>query len=174
MIQISGSAQRSFVFPANLKKAFSYFAVINRTISFLPHISIVKEFTAGRYRLLYRYLESGLYPVMIYCDVLAAVDREKHTIRFSPFTGYAPLKSKAGLYSMACQGYYNSETIFTVFGEQTRVEYSIQVDASLPVAFTLRFIPSAIINNIAQNKLRRHIEEITNSFIDRSTLAYTH
>lgn len=73
---------------------------------------------------------------------------------------------------MTCQGYYYSETVFSKFGEQTQVEYSIKMNATLPVALTLRFIPNAVINNMAQNKLDMHIEEITNSFIKQSILIY--
>lgn len=110
---------------------------------------------------------------MIFCDVLDTVDKEMYRIRISPYVGNAPLKREAGLYSMTCQGYYKSGTFFSKFGDQTRVKYSIKRNATLPVAFTLRYIPRALINSIAQNKLHQHIEEITDSFIKQSILTYS-
>jgi hypothetical protein len=172
MIQIGGSAQRSFVFPANLRDAFACYRDIGGSFRFLPYISLVHRYAAGQYRLLYSSLESGLYRVKIFCDVLAAVEEDRYLIRISPFEGDSPVRAQAGLYSMTGQGFYNSEIHFTKCGDQTRIEYSIEMKASLPVPFTLRWIPDGLMEGIAQHHFYLHMDEVIDRFIEGSVQAY--
>jgi hypothetical protein len=173
MIQISGSKQRLFTFPASLQAAFAYYSDIPRSISFLPHISLVRTFEPSQYRLLYSSIESGLYRVKVYCDVCAILDKEKRFIHIQPSDENPPVKSESGVYSMTSQGYFDSEVTFSASGNQTRVEYSIRMAASLPVPLSLRLIPNALLNGSAQKKLSLHTDEIIDRFIERSTGAFT-
>ena len=172
MIQISGSTKRLFLFPANLQKAFAYYSDIPRTIDFLPHISLVRSFAPHQYRLLYTYLESGLYRVKIYCDVLTLLDKKNRFIQIQPLEENPPVKSESGLYSMTSQGHHRSEITFSELGNQTRIEYNISMDASLPVPLTLRIVPNALLNNSAQRKLSLHTDEIIDRFIEQSIRAF--
>jgi len=172
MIQLAGSAQRSFVFPSNLQEAFAFYGDIRQSFRFLIHISVIHSHASGQYRLLYSSLESGLYRVKIFCDVLATIDENKYCIRISPFKGNGPVKSEAGLYSMTGQGYYNSMILFSECGDRTRIEYNIEMKASLPVPFTLRWIPNALMDGIAQHHLNLHTHEIIDTFIEKSIQAY--
>jgi hypothetical protein len=173
MIQISGSTQRLFLFPASMQEAFAFYSDIPRSIDFLPHISVVRSFAPGQYRLLYSSLESGLYRVKIYCDVCAILDEEKRFIRIQPSDGKPPVKSESGVYSMTSQGFYDSEVAFSEAGDQTRIEYSIRMGASLPVPLSLRLIPQALLNGSAQRKLSLHTDEIIDRFVERSIRLYT-
>ncbi len=172
MIQISGSTQRAFLFPAGLQEAFDYYSDIPRSIDFLPHISLERRFAPGQYRLLYSFLESGLYRVKIYCDVLAALDRQQGLIHIQPLEEHLPVKRESGLYSMTCQGTFDSQITFSEAGDQTRIEYSIRMEASLPVPLTLRLVPNPLLNGSAQRKLSLHTGEIVDAFIERSIQAY--
>ncbi len=173
MIKISGSTKRLFLFPASLQKTFAYYSDIPRSIDFLPHISLVRSFAPGQYRLLYSFLESGLYRVKIYCDVLTILDKNKRFIRIQPSEENPPVKSGYGLYSMTSQGHYDSETTFSESGDQTRIEYRISMDARLPVPLTLRLVPNALLNGSAQKKLSLHTGEIIDRFIERSIREFT-
>jgi len=173
MIQISGSTKRLFLFPASVQKSFEYFRDIPRSIDFLPHISLVRSFAPGQYRMLYSFLESGLYRVKIYCDVYAILNQNKGFIRIQPLDENPPVKSESGLYFMTGQGHYDSEITFSESGDKTRIEYSIRIDARLPVPLTLRLIPNSLLNGSAQRKLSLHTDEIIDQFIERSVRAFT-
>ena len=172
MIQIAGSAQRSYVFPAKLRDALAYYGDIGRSFRFLTYISVVHSYAAGQYRLLYNNLESGLYRVKIFCDVLAVVEEDRYLIRISPSERDPPVRAQAGLYSMTGQGFYSSEIHFSKCGEQTRIEYSIEMKASLPVPLTLRWIPDGLMNSIAQYRFYLHTDQVIDRFIEQSVLAY--
>lgn len=172
VIKIAGSAHRSFVFPAKLEDAFNYYGDIRQSFRFLPHISVAHNYAAGQYRLLYSALESGVYKVNIFCDVVAVIDENQHIIKIDPLKGNTPEKSKAGLYSMTGQGFFNSEILFNEDRDQTRIEFSIDLKASLPVPLTLRWIPNALIDGISQIKVHWHMDEIIERFIEQSTRAF--
>jgi len=173
MIQISGSTKRLFLFPASLQKAFAYYSDIPRSIDFLPHISLVHSFAPGQYRLLYTFLESSLYRVKIYCDVVTVLGKNNRYIRIQPLKENPPVNSESGLYSMTSQGYYASEITFSELGDQTSIEYSISMDARLPVPLSLRIVPNALLNASAQRKLSLHTDEIIDRFIKQSIWAFT-
>lgn len=173
MIQISGSANRSFLFPARLAETFAYYEDIPRSLSFLPHISIVSCQAADQYRLLYSALESGIYRVNIFCDVRTTADQNKHSLRISPSNGMTPVKNKASLHSMTCQGSYMSEILFSEMKEQTRIAFRMELKASFPAPFALRFVPGALVNIRANRILQHRMEEITNRFIEQSIQEYT-
>lgn len=172
MIEIAGSTQRSFVFPARREDAFSFYQDIEHTFRFLPHISIARSYADGQYRLLYSAVETGMYRVEIFCDVLATADEGHHLIDISPLPGHAPEKSKAGFHSMTGQGYYTSKCRFRERGEQTTIEFSIELSARLPVPITLRWIPHDLLDGIAQNRLQLHMDEIIASFVEQSTRSF--
>lgn len=135
---------------------------------------MVRHYAAGQYRLLYSALESGLYKVNIFCDVVAVIDENQHTIKINPLEVNAPEKSEAGLYSMTGQGFYNSAILFNEYKDQTRIEFSIDLKASIPVPLTLRWIPNTLIDGISQNKLHLHMDEIIERFIEQSTWVFRH
>ncbi len=65
MIQLAGSAHRSYLFPADLPAAFAYHCDLARSMRFLPHISIAERYAPDQFRLLYSAID-GLYRVRIY------------------------------------------------------------------------------------------------------------
>ena len=172
MIQLTGSAQRSYLFPADLPAAFAYHCDLARSMRFLPHISIVERYAPNQLRLLYSATESGLYRVRIYCDVLITVDQPNYCLRIGPLTGHAPVKNEVGLNAMTCQGHYDSESAFSAAGQQTTIDYRLNLRADVPLPITLRLIPTPLISGAAHNILRMRTAEIMSSFIDQSRQAY--
>jgi hypothetical protein len=171
MIQLAGSAYRSYLFPADLPAAFAYHCDLARSMRFLPHISIVERYAPDQLRLLYSAID-GLYRVRIYCDVLIVVDQPNYRLRIDPLTGHAPVKNEVGLNAMTCQGHYDSESVFSTAGHQTQIEYHLNLRATVPVPITLRLIPTTLISGAAHNILHSRTAEIMNSFIDQSLRAY--
>jgi hypothetical protein len=173
MIQLAGSAHRSYLFPADLPAAFAYHCDLARSMRFLPHISIVERYAPDQLRLLYSATESGMYRVRIFCDVLITADRSNYRLRIGPLTGHASVKNEVRLNAMTCQGHYDSEIAFSAAGQQTQIEYRLNLRASLPTPVTLRLIPTALINGAAHNILHLRVAEIMSSFIDQSLRAYS-
>ena len=172
MIDIAGSALRSYRFPAPRAEAFAFHRDVARSIGFLPHISIASHLGPDRYRLLYSATEASLYQVQIFCDVLAKVDATEQTILIRPLEGRMPIPHEAGLFSMTGRGRYASEIVFRPSGSATLVTYSLALSATLPVALSLRLLPGPLIATAADRILRRRMDEIMHRFVDRSIMAF--
>jgi hypothetical protein len=172
MIEVDGSAGRSFSFPAGLEAAFSYYADAAHTLSMIPHISISKSYDDNRFRMLYSTIELGVYRVEIYCDIQVFADLEGRVLSVVPLRGQTPVKRQSGLYSLRAQGVYSSESIFSNSASDARIDYRMRLQARLPVPRTLAFMPSAILDGIASSITHRRIETIVEGFIQRSIERY--
>ena len=173
MIEIAGTIHRSFIFPANRADAFKFYSNLEHTLNYLTHISILQSFADLQYRVVYHSSELGIYRVRIFCDIGADLDRDAWAIRIHPLEGITPIRNKAGLYSLSAQGQYTSESLFAEEGNQTRIDYRLQLSASLPVPHGVRFMPSAVLDNIAQSIMNWRIQEIVEGFIERSITIFS-
>ena len=170
---MAASAERSFLFPAELPEAYAFLSDVKRSFTFLPYISLATGYSASQYRLHYRALEAGFYWVDIFCDVQVIDKDSPYTLSILPLAGKPPVKSVAHWNTMTCQGTYESRTTFHPVGENTRVDFSIRLAATLPVPVTLRLVPPAIVSGATHNILQLRIEEVIGGFIERSIRAYT-
>lgn len=173
MIKVSGSAHRSFTFPGELPLVYAYYADVGRLLNFLPHICLVRDYGPDRFRLLYNTTELGTYHIRIYADVETMLDKG-WVLRVKPLGGISPVKSQAGISSTTAQGYFQSESVFYDEGEQTRIEYSLQLRADLPRPLGLRFMPGYAVKRIAHSITKMRIREIVEGFVDRSVDAFPH
>lgn len=173
MIQVAGSARRSFVFPGELPLAYAYYADVGRLLGYLPHICLVRAYGPDRFRLLYSSTELGLYQVRLFADVRTTLE-EGWIVRVHPMEGVSPVKAQAGLHSTSTQGYFSSRSVFYDEGEQTRIEYSLQLQGDLPTPRGLRLMPGMVVNRIAKGVTRMRIGEIADGFVERSSDAFPH
>jgi len=174
MIKLSASYHRIFIFPARLDTCFTYYSALNQTLSFLPHISIVKSYNSNQFRVLYNTTELGIYRVNIFCDVQMHLDPIGNRLIIRPFqNGPSPAKSSFGLYSLTGQGHYSSESIFSADGEQTAIDFKLHMHSSLPVPLALRPIPENVISKIANEITHWRMREIADGFMQRSIQAFT-
>jgi hypothetical protein len=173
MIKITGSSQRSFIFPADLDTTIAFFSDIGRILHYLPYISIVNKYSEQRYRMLYSSKEMGLYRVNIYCDLIAELRADQRIIRFEPFDeGVAPVRAKAGIYSLVSRGYYSSISKFIPIGDESQIEYELKLEAELPVPLGVQFMPDGVVERLARNIVQGRMQEIIDGFIMRSIRAY--
>ena len=173
MITVSGSAQRSFVFPANLPIAYAYFGDVSRNLTYHPHIYLVRAYGPDRFRLLYSTTELGTYRIRIYADVQTMLE-EGWVIRIHPLPDIPPSETRAKLNSSTTQGYFQSRSVFHDESGQTRIEYNVELRASLPRPLGLRFMPGAMIDRIASGITKHRMREIIEGFIERSVSAFPH
>ena len=172
MIAIAGAAERSYVFPAGLAQAFDYHRDVDRLIGFLPHIRVAQKHADDRFRLVYSAIDAGICRVKIVCDVRVAIDAARHAIAIEPLRPVDPVGSDAGLNRMTGPGEYESEIAFHPSGERTRIDCRMSMRARLPVALSLRLIPTARLDAGADRIFRRRLEEILSHFIEASIRGY--
>jgi hypothetical protein len=172
MMTIAGSAQRSFTFPAGLPTAFAYYSDIERILPYLPHIYLTRSYDSHHFRACYTSTELGIYHIHIYCDLEARFDKETRAIRMKPFEGAAPVKANAGMSTASGQGFFSSQSLFYPAGNQTRVDYSLHLQAQLPTPLGLRLMPGRVVDTIAARITRIRIHEIAQGFIERSIRAF--
>jgi hypothetical protein len=172
MIAIAGYVHRSFHFPAHLEAAFDYYADIRRTLIMLPHISIVQQYSADQYRMMYSTSELGIYRVRLLCDIQTKLDRNANILRIQPMPAPRPVVTEAGVYSLTGQGFFTSQSIFRSNGGATEIEYQFRLSADLPVPFGIRFMPESVLNGITSSITQWRIDEIVDGFIQRSVDTY--
>lgn len=172
MIRILGTVQRSFVFPGKIEAAFDYYADMDGSLRFLSHISTVERYTPEKYRMLFSTIELGIYRVNIFCDIQVHLNQQNKILRILPFKEVEPVPPKAGVYSLTSQGYFSSESRFKAAGEQTEIDYQLNLRAEMPAPYGLRFMPDTIINTIARNITHWRIQETAGDFIERSVRAF--
>ncbi|MCI0520062.1 MAG: hypothetical protein L0Z70_07350 [Chloroflexi bacterium] len=173
MLQLAGSFQRSFFFPADLQTALSFYSQFKRILPYLPHITLVRAFGSDQFRLLYATTELGLYQVRLYCDLRAAVDPEAYVLSTTPASlDASPVKAEVGLHHLTAAGFYSSESIFHAHGEKTRIDFGLKLWGSLPTPIALRLMPDSVLHSMAANIAQWRMREIAEGFIDRSIQAY--
>lgn len=172
-IKIIGSARRSFLFPAELPMAYAYYGDVGRLLNFLPHICLVQAYGPDRFRLLYSTTELGTYHVRIVADVQTTLEKG-WVLRVHPLDGISPVKSQMGINSVMTQGHFSSRSVFRDRGHQTRIEYSLQLQAELPTPLGLRLMPGMMLNSIARSITKTRIREIAEGFVERSVAAFPH
>ena len=173
MIKVVGRAERSFVFPAELPIAYAYYGDVARLLNYLPHISLVRAYGPDRFRLLYSSTELGAYQIQIFADVQTTLEGgwELHV---HPLSGISPLEPAAGLHSSMAQGFFASRSFFRDEGEQTHIDYSLELRAKLPTPLGLRFMPGGMINRIASSITNSRIRETVEGFVNLSIAAFPH
>ncbi len=107
----------------------------------------------------------------IYCDVLAQADSESYVIRLKPQNSEEPVPSKSGFKSTMAHGLYQSESYFYPEGDQTRLEYWIELAAELPKPWAVKIIPDSVMSSVANSIASYRIQEIANGFIKQSAAA---
>ncbi len=176
MIEISGSVRRSFSFPADLPLAYAYYCDVERLLTYLPHICMVRTFGSRQFRMLYDTVELGVYHIRIFWDVDTVLDGGR-VIHVRPLAGSRPVGPAAGLYSSTAQGHFHSESVFRAAeaGQaETRIDYRLQLEARLPVPLAARFMPAVVLDRIGNSIMHIRMRDIADGFIQRSIDAFPH
>lgn len=163
------------MFPADCATTFSYYSDMHLLVQHLKYIELVDSESNGsdyEYRLYYNTVELGTYHIHVYCDVRMDVSRPQYVIHLLPVENLPPIKTKVTLNSTTARGYYSSEAHFFEAGDYTRVEYTLSMKAHPPRPKGMRFMPSSMVDKIAQNITDHRIKEIADEFIASSIDAF--
>jgi hypothetical protein len=173
MIQVAAATRCAFVFPAELPLAYAYYGDVARLLNYLPHISLVRAYGPDRFRLLYHTTELGTYQIRILADVQTTLE-EGWVLGIRPLEGIPAARSSSGLRSTEAQGYFHSRSIFRDQGAETHIEYSLELQASLPTPLGLRAMPGSMVDRIARSITNMRIREIAEGFVSLSMTAFPH
>ncbi len=157
------------MFPADIATTFAYYSDMQRLAQHLKYIELVdsEPEAENEYRIYYNTVELGSYHIHVYCDIRMELYGEE-MIRLVPVENFPPIETKVSLNSTTARGYYASEARFFPADDHTRVEYSLSMHASPPRPKGMRFMPSKMVDKIAQNITNHRVKEIADSFIDSS------
>ena len=65
VILINGTSRQTFLFPADVATASTFYRDFGRILPYLPHIQLVKAYRPDQFRVMYHTLELNVYRVRI-------------------------------------------------------------------------------------------------------------
>ncbi len=172
MILINGTSRQTFLFPANVATTSTFYGDFGRILRYLPHIQLVKAYRPDQFRVMYHTLELNVYRVRITCDLQVRYNETTQTLHVMPLFDKPSVRSEVTVNSLSAQGYFTSQSVFRTHGEQTSVDYGINLEARLPKPFGLMLMPDRVTQQIAQNITEWRVHEISAGFIKRSIQEY--
>jgi hypothetical protein len=173
MIKIAASARFSFLFPADRITTYEFYSDFSRLVNYLQHIELVDSSPDYQYRLYYNTVELGTYHIHVYADVRMDLVPGHHTMRMVAIENLPPIETEVTFNATKTRGYYSSEAFFHDEGEQgTRVEYMLKMLAKPPRPMGMRFMPSKMVDKIANNITNHRMREIADYFIESSLADY--
>ena len=173
MIEISATYSRTFEFPADFQTCYTYYAKFRKVLKFLPHISLVTPLDDNQYRLVYRSTELGIYRISVFCDLQIQADKEHNILEFRPLREMLPaVPTKVGWNSLIGNGEFSSRSVFHKNGASTNIDYTLKLQARLPVPFALKLLPKSTLNQSANLITSSRIQEIAEGFISNSIREY--
>lgn len=174
MIEIAGTIQRAFLFPAAGPVALQYYSNMGRILPLLPHISVVHAYSPTRFRTHYQTVELGAYTVNVFCDLESEVDGAEMVIHVRPGQFAEPMKASTNLTSSTAYGLFSMLARFFPLEDRTRIEYRLGLQAQLPRPAGLRLMPKRVLSGLGQGITNGRLREIADGFITRSLNDFPH
>lgn len=170
MIHINSAVKLSFMFPADRYTAYAYYSSMERLVSHLKHITVVRSDPVKQeYRMYYNTVELGAYHIHVYCDVRMELENGQELICLVSTENEPPIETAVTFTSTTTRGYYSSEArFFEIDDDQTRIEYTLRMKATPPRPMGLKFMPTRVVDAIAQNITTNRVREIAENFIASS------
>lgn len=168
MINIAAKARFSFMFPADIQTAFEFYSDMTRMADYLHHIELVNTLSTSQHRLYYNTVELGTYHIHVYCDVRLDATPTDYTMRIVPVENLPPIETEVTINATTTRGFYSSEAFFHEEGNETRVEYTLALQAKPPRPKGMRFMPRRMVDKIANNITNHRMREIAENFIESS------
>ncbi len=172
MIKLAGTARRSFTFPADLVTTYAYYGDLQHVLKYLPHITVVKQHADDHFRVLYSSNELGAYTIRVFCDMRATLDGGRRLIRIVPEEGLPPIHPAASFYATSGRGYFSMESLFTEAGNSTEINFTLQLEARLPMPRGMRFVLGGIVDRVARSITDNRMNEIIDGFVQQTTSAF--
>lgn len=174
-IAVSGTAERSFYFPADRPTAYEFYSSLPRIVPFLPRIVLIATDDDELCRVAYRSRELGIYDVDILCDLKLAAAERPDVLHIVPTTisRFPKVTAHATLRSCRAMGRFQIESRFVASNAQeTRIDYRLTLAATLPKPLGLLLVPQPVMANVVQRIVQMRIAEIADQFITSSIAGF--
>lgn len=168
MIKIAAKARFSFMFPADRKTTFEFYSDMRRMPDYLKHIELVVSDSNSGFRLYYNTVELGTYHIHVYCDVRMDCNLDDYSVDIVSVENLPPIETHVTINATTTRGFYSSEAFFHEEGDETRVEYTLSLQAKPPRPKGMRFMPRKMVDKIANNITNHRMREIAENFIESS------
>ncbi|NJN53702.1 MAG: hypothetical protein HC804_02455 [Anaerolineae bacterium] len=167
MIQISGSIQRSFIFPAEIAETLDFFSELIQVTQFMPHITLEHVYAPNQIRAMYESVELGAYTIRIFTDLEGKVDEEAQTISVYPvqIPTAVPVQAGATMRETVGQGLFAIQAQLFDLEDQTRIEANLRLQAELEQPRGMNLMPKRVVNRIAQGITDHRLREMADGFI---------
>lgn len=172
MIKLVGQVQRSFEFPADLETTFAYFSDVPRLIGYLPYITLEHINENGDMRVKFSSTELASYQFNVLCDFRTVLNHKDYLLEIRPLDNLPAIQPEQTMNSTTARGYFGCVARFTAAGEQTNIDYTIEIEGKVPRPWGLRFMPGGVINRIAKSIANGRLKEIADGFVNNSTAAF--
>lgn len=173
MINLNGTIQRRFYFPADPLTTLIYFSDLSRVTYLLPHITVVETYSTDKVRIRYQTVELGAYTINIFCDLDSVVDIQKMEIVIGPLGGCEQVAQESTLNATTGYGYYTSTAKLFPEDDGTAIDYHFQFESELLRPRGLRMMPKRVVDRIAQSISLGRVEEIAEGFMENALEAYS-
>lgn len=174
-IEVFGSAERSFLFPAPRPIAYEFYSSLPRIIPFLPRIVLLQEGDDEIYRVAYRSRELSVYDVDIPCDlqISTAAGPELLRIQHTDTQRFPKVISHATMRSCRAMGRFQIESRFLeAADDQTMINYRLMLSSTLPKPLGLLLVPSHVMSGVVERIVQIRINEIVDHFVANSVAAF--
>lgn len=176
MIKISGTINRTFIFPAPIQETLTYFSELTKVVRFMPHIQLVHEYALNQIRVLYETVELGVYNFRIFSDLEGSIDRKQHTISVVPvrIPTAVPINSSSTARETTGHGLFAIQAQLFDLQTQTRLEATLRLQASLERPRAMSLMPHRVVNRLAQSIADHRIKEMSDGFIRTAVENFSH
>ncbi|MCP4361853.1 MAG: hypothetical protein GY796_27895 [Chloroflexi bacterium] len=174
MLKITGTVQRTFIFPADFHSALIYYSELTRVAQFMPHISLVHIYAPHQIRTMYETDELGAYTIRIFTDLEGKIDPKAGTVSVYPvkIPTATPIQVEANMRETIGQGLFSIEATLFDLGDQTRMEAVLRLQASLKQPRGMKMMPKRVVNRIANGITKNRMREMADGFIKTSIEAF--
>jgi hypothetical protein len=168
MLNITGTIQRAFIFPAPLDIALRYYSNLVQLAEYMPHIHLVHVYSPTEIRTLYETVELGSYTIRVYSDLAMSTNWDQRKLHVFPvriesapiIEEIATMRESTGTGLMAIDADFSP-----LENGQTHIEYNIRMKANLQRPAGMRMMPKRVVNRIAQSVTESRLSEMVDGFI---------
>lgn len=158
-IDLGGQAMHLFRFAGPADLAYSYFCDVPAVFRLLPDALDCFAYGIDRYRLIVGATDGHGHNMAAVFD-LQAHHEPGHAIRLVPSDDGPPYN----LGGIAFPGALMAEAIFMPQRGSTNVEYTVEIDLSIPIPSVLNLMPTHFLQNLGERTMEYKMGQMINGF----------
>lgn len=158
-IDLGGQAVHVFRFPTEPDLAYEYFCDVAAVFRLLPDTLDVWSYAPNRYRLIVGATDGHGHAMSAIFD-LQALHEPGRSIRMLPADDGPPVNMPGIVFS----GTLAAEAIFYAETHGSSVEYTVEIDMSIPVPSMLRLMPQHFLQSLGEKAMEFKMAQMISGF----------